>query len=106
MTARPQFDPDSAYVTHPRSGALHFEPLPAATMAQLANLERLMRCPPNLQELEWLEQQRALVLAECPACPPVRHTNAPRRDRNPKHEVRYGRRGYGPRNNKSGKAKS
>ena len=106
MAARPRFDPDSAYIVHQHAAALHYEPLPAATMAQLANLERLMRCPPNLQELEWLEQQRALVLAECPACPPVRHTGQTKRDRNPRHELRYGRRGAGPRHNRSGKAKS
>ena len=40
MAARARFDPDSAYIVHQHAAALHYEPLPAATMAQLANLER------------------------------------------------------------------
>ena len=105
MAARPRFDSDAPYVTHPRSGALHFEPLPDDTLRQLANLERLAKTAPDILELLWIEQQASLVLAECPACPPVRHTGQAKRDRNPRHELRYGRRGAGPRN-KSGKAKS
>jgi hypothetical protein len=105
MTARPQFDPDSAYVTHPRSGALHYEPLPDETLRQLARLDRLAKTAPDATELEWLQEQAALVMAERADCQRVRHTGQAKRDRNPRHELRYGRRGAGPRN-KSGRAKS
>jgi hypothetical protein len=106
MTANP-FDSDAPYLTHPRSSALHYEPLPAEALAQLARLERLMRHAPNAEELDWLiEQAAAEVTAECETCPPLpvrgqrQPTPRPRR-----HEPKYWRRKAGPRN-KSGRAKS
>lgn len=47
-----------------------------------------------------------LSLCECgPLALDIRHTAPARRERPPRHEQRYGRRGFGPRN-ASGKARS
>lgn len=107
MAARAKFDSDAPYLTHPRAAAIHYEPLPTAVLRQLARLERLLRRAPSADEAEWLNQQAALVLAEwvTPPPAPVRGLTTERRDRRPRHEIRYGRRGFGPRN-KSGKARS
>jgi hypothetical protein len=110
MAARPQFDPDSAYVTHPRSGALNYEPLPVPLACQLANIRNLLRHAPNDEEFAWLVGQEHALQAEMDARAElpvvIRHTEPARRERSfPRHELRYGRRGFGPRN-ASGKAKS
>jgi hypothetical protein len=109
MAARPQFDPDSAYITHPRSGALNYEPLPADTLHALADIRQLQRHTQDAALLAWLDDRAAFLTADCADCPPlpVRHTEPPRQERSfPRHELRYGRRGFGPRHNASGKAKS
>lgn len=79
MAARPDFDPDSAYIVHPRAAVVHYAPLPEDTLRQLARLERLMHAAPCAEELDWLEAQAALVLNECADCPPVtvRNTEPP-----------------------------
>ena len=107
MSARQPYDPDSPYITHHRAAAIHYQPLPADAMRQLQRLARLIRTAPNEDELAWLLEQEAAVLAEwvTPPPAPVRGLTTERRDRRPRHEIRYGRRGFGPRN-KSGKARS
>jgi hypothetical protein len=109
MAARPTFTSDDPYITHPRSGALAFEPLPADTLHALADIRTLQRHTQDGALLAWLDDRAAFLTADCADCPPVavRHTEPPRRERSfPRHELRYGRRGFGPRHNASGKAKS
>lgn len=93
MTARP-FDSDAAYEYHPRAAVIHYEPLPADAMRQLQRLARLIRTAPNEDELEWLQEQQALVLAECDDCPPVpvRNVNPPP-PRKPRKRVWFNSRG-------------
>jgi hypothetical protein len=108
VTARPTFTSDDPYITHPRSGALAFEPLPADTLHALADIRQLQRHTQDAVLLAWLDDRAAFLTADCADCPPVviRNTEPPRRERSfPRHEERYGRRGFGPRN-ASGKAKS
>lgn len=93
MTANP-FDSDAPYLTHPRAAAIHYEPLPADALAQLARLERLIQRAPDTDELEWLLQQRALVTAECVECPPVTVRNTePPPPRKPRKPVWFNRKG-------------
>jgi hypothetical protein len=106
MAARPTFDPDSAYITHPRSGALNYEPLPADTLHALADIRQLQRHTQDAALLAWLDDRAAFLTADCADCPPViiRHTEPRKRDRQ-RHETKYAMRGQGP-TNKSGRAKS
>lgn len=71
MAARPTFDPDSPYITHPRAAVVHYAPLPETVLRQLARLERLMHAAPCVEEIDWLEAQAALVMAECVDCAPI-----------------------------------
>jgi hypothetical protein len=110
MAARPTFDPDSAYITHPHAAALHYEPLPAALARQLANLRSLMRHAPNDEEFAWLVGQEHALQAELDASAAlpvtVRNTEPRQWTRPfPKHETKYALRSQGP-TNKSGKARS
>jgi hypothetical protein len=108
MAARPQFDPDSAYITHPHSGALAYEPLPIATLRSLHIIRTLQTHTTDADELAWLEAREAMLTGECVDCPPVTVRNVePRRWTRPfpKHETKYALRSQGP-TNKSGRARS
>src|SRR5574343_681651 len=107
MAARPRFSEDDAYLFHSRrTAAIHYTPFPAHLLGQLARLSRLLRHAPNEVEAAWLNAQIDALTSEGACCPPVavRGIRPQRRDHQ-RHEVRYGRRGAGPRN-KSGKARS
>ena len=103
---RANFDPDAPYITHLRSGSLHYQPLPAETLHALADIRTLQRHTQDPALLDWLEAREAMLIAGSPDCPPcpVRNVEAQKRDR-PRHESKYALRGFGPRN-RSGKAKS
>lgn len=107
MAARAKFDSDAPYLTHPRAAVIYYEPFPAHLLSQLARLARLLRHAPNAAEAAWLEAQMDTLTREGACCPPVavRKVANTRRERRPRHEIRYGLRGFGPRN-KSGRARS
>lgn len=104
---RTRLDMDAPYLTHPRAAALHYAPLPSDTLRALHIIRDLMTYATDAAELAWLEARETMLIASCADCPParVRNVEAARRDRPPRHETRYGRRGYGP-TNASGKARS
>ena len=104
MTARPRID-EQPVTVHPRSGAIHYEPLPADIDRPLSRLARLIRTAPDVQELDWLLEQRAQVMGDCPDCPHVRNAGDPPERRRRRSEMKYRTFQRGPRN-KSGKAKS
>jgi hypothetical protein len=104
---RANFDPDSAYITHPRSGALAYEPLPTETLRSLHIVRSLMTYATDPVELEWLTEREAFLTAHCADCPPrpVRNVEPARRDRPPRREHKYWNWKQGPHNT-SGKARS
>ena len=105
MAARPQFDPDAAYITHPRSSALHYAPLPSDTLHALADIRTLQRHTQDPALLDWLIEREAMLIANCADCPPlpVRNVEERKRDRPPRKEPKYVL--YGIRS-RSGKARS
>lgn len=109
MAARARFDTDDPYIVHPRSAALCYEPLPVETLHALADIRQLQRHTQDAALLSWLEDRAAFLTAHCADCAPVavRHTEPQKRERSfPRHEERFGRRGFGPRRNSSGKVRS
>jgi len=106
VSARPQFDPDAAYLVHPHTAEIHYQPFPADTLHALADIRTLQRHTQDPDLMAWLDDRAAFLTAHCADCPPlpVRHTEPQKRDRQ-RHETKYAMRGAGP-TNKSGKAKS
>jgi hypothetical protein len=104
---RTRLDMDAPYLVHPHARAIHHQPFPAEALRALHIIRTLMVHTTDFAEVEWLEAREAMLIESCADCPParVRNVEAPRRDRPPRHEQRYGRRGYGP-TNASGRAKS
>jgi hypothetical protein len=108
MAARQTFTTDAPYIVHPRSAALCYEPLPVETLHALADIRTLQRHTQDPALMAWLEDRAAFLTAHCTDCAPVavRNTEPRKVERSfPRHEERYGRRGFGPRN-ASGKARS
>jgi hypothetical protein len=103
MAARP-FDTDAPYITHPRSGAVFYEPIPADTLHALADIRTLQRHTQDAALLNWLIEREAMLVAHCADCPPVvvRNVEERKRDRPPRKEPKYVM--YGVRG-RSGKAR-
>lgn len=85
MMRASRYTDDAAYLTHPRSAALTYEPLPAETLHALADIRTLQRHTQDPALLTWLEDRAVFLTAACADCPPVVVRNvkpaAPRKPR-------------------------